>query len=152
MWPSQYSGWKSQNITCFAWNSESGSISDRLFQFRNQTCAILFFSLIQIILMWNNKEIQNQIKINWSWHFQRVVFYDVMVPIISCDFIPFNMYFPIILWFSTRVSDAHAKKKIFFLGDGFSCKKIVETQEKLWNIFFLHLKPFILRIHHWTCL
>ena len=40
---------------------------------------------------------------------QGVDFYDGVVPIISCDFIPFIMYFPIILWFFERVSDAHAR-------------------------------------------
>ena len=45
---------------------------------------------------------------------QGVFFYDAVGLIILCDFIPFIMYIPIILWFLARVSDAHAKKQIFF--------------------------------------
>ena len=57
---------------------------------------------------------------------QEVVFYNEVVINILCDVIPFIMYPPIILWFFARVSDAHAKNQIFFLGGNFSWKEVVK--------------------------
>ena len=73
---------------------------------------------------------------------QGVFFYGAAL-IILYDFISFIMYFPIILWFVARVSDAHARKQNFFLGGGGMQRGCWKREKKLWNIFFPHLEPLI---------
>ena len=62
-------------------------------------------------------------------------FYDGVVLISLCDFIPFIMYFSIILWIFARDSDAHKRKQIFFL-EGGGVKGGVEKKWKVMEYSF----------------
>ena len=87
------------------------------------------FSLLQIILMWNNDEIQNQMESNWSWHFRG---WFSMMRWFSLFYVTLFLLLCTLLSFCDFSHEFRTRKpeKNFFPGGG----------------FFPHLWPFILRI------
>ena len=65
-WRIQYGGLKFQNITCFAHETRNLGVFGGVNFESGFKLVLYFFSLLQIILMWNNEGIQKQMKIKWS--------------------------------------------------------------------------------------
>ena len=99
------------------------------------SCVILF-SLFQIILIWNNEVVQNQMEITWSRHFRGWFFimeWFWLFYVAWFLFYVLSWYFPILCKFS----DSHVRKQIFLSGDWLLMQRGFWKRKKAMQYFFL---------------
>ena len=142
----------SQNITCFAWNLKFESLPGHSFLIKSKkkidtisrslVSSLSYHHTFDLVLFFifvtsNNFDVKQWRNTESDENYEIIALQGVVLIILS-HFIPFIMYFPIILWFSHEFRTHMPEKHFSFFEGDFSFQKLEnqfysKTTKKSWK-------------------